>query len=68
MTLRTNFGLKYVPTTYLVSLHMTRNDIGSFDVKKPRTLTKPLIEFLFLIFCAKNGPNNVEFRMYKVTK
>ena len=46
------------------------NVIGPFDVKKYRTFTKPFIEFLFFkiiffILCTKNGPNNVNFHMYR---
>ena len=51
---------------------MKLNVNGSFDVKKG-TLTKPFIEFIFFkinffVFSEKNGPNNIECHMYKVTK
>ena len=50
---------------------MTLNVIGSFDVKKPGTLDKPFIEFLFFKICffvQKNRPNNIGCYMLKITK
>jgi hypothetical protein len=53
-------------------IHMTLNIIWSFDVKKHTYQTFHSIYFLqnhFFRFLYKgNGPNNVEFHMYKVIK
>ena len=56
-------SVKFILVSYFI--HMILNVNGFCDVKKPRSLTKPFIEFIlfkfnFFTFCTKNGPINID--------